>query len=562
MKRLITIIALLAICMSCTVVYGADLTNNEYGDKADSWRYKNGQPIDSLLRTSERAVPYHPEATLTGIDVSHHQGEIDWEKVKAAGIDFAIIRCGWGMDDPGQDDRYFERNVKECERLDIPYGVYLYSYADSTYRAGREADHVLKMIEGHNLSYPVFYDMEDNSVLGNRTKAENVALMASVATAFCEKIEAAGYPAGVYANTNWWNNYLTDSCFDQWHRWVAQYNVECTYKGKYGIWQYTSDGRVNGIDGRVDMNFQIGYPEDHGSPVNRIIRYAGIDRYDTAIFCADNLKIQMENEQFDNIIVASGENYPDALAGSYLAKVKHSPIVLTSATVDDMVAEYAGYSLSEDGTVYLLGGTGAVTAELEQMLDDRGINVKRLAGNNRYDTNIAILKEANVADEDILICSGDGFADSLSASAVGLPIMLVNSEITEVQQEYLDSLDTEKMYLVGGTGAVNKDIEEYLAKKYEIKRFAGITRYATSALVAGEFFPQAETAVLAYAQNFPDGLSGGPLAISMDSPLLLVDNNSYNDAAEYASKAGIIRTVILGGPALISDEIANNILIR
>lgn len=138
----------------------------EKNDLANSWRYTNGELTATEVKPKARAVSNAWEwtdegyissngsviegAKYKGIDVSEHNGKIDWKKVKADGIDFAIIRCGYGMDDPEQDDDYWEYNVSECERLGIPYGVYLYSYADSTTRASKEADHTLRLLEGHN----------------------------------------------------------------------------------------------------------------------------------------------------------------------------------------------------------------------------------------------------------------------------------------------------------------------------------------------------------------------------------------------------------------------------
>lgn len=185
-----------------------------------------------------------------GIDVSTYQGIIDWDKVKADGIDFAILRCGYGSDLTYQDDGQFKRNAKECERLGIPYGVYLYSYANDIEKACSEADHVLRVIKGFKLDYPVFYDLEDAKTTGKCGKD----MIARIAEAFCNRIEKAGYKVGIYANLSWFNNLLTDKVFDKWDRWVAQYNNECTYKGAYTMWQYTSSGKVNGINGLVDMN--------------------------------------------------------------------------------------------------------------------------------------------------------------------------------------------------------------------------------------------------------------------------------------------------------------------
>lgn len=238
--------------------------NNETGlddkreDKANSWRYKDGQRIDVSSEgngISTFSMSFLPEgASAQGIDVSSWQGVIDWQKVKDAGIDFAIIRLGWWVDGK---DAYLERNVAECERLGIPWGAYLYSYCSNPSQASAEADHALDLLgelkaKGYTPDLPVYFDMEDNALLnGNRD-------FAGMATQFCSKIEAAGYMAGVYANLNWWNNNLTSSVFDSWNRWVAQYYSACTYEGTYSAWQYTSRGSVPGISGNVDLNWWYG----------------------------------------------------------------------------------------------------------------------------------------------------------------------------------------------------------------------------------------------------------------------------------------------------------------
>lgn len=176
------------------------------------------------------------------IDVSHHNGTIDWESVKASGIDGAIIRCGFGSDIASQDDTQWERNADECTRLGIPFGVYLYSYATTDSMAKSEAEHVLRLIKGYKLSYPVYYDLEENGTESGAAERARI---------FCEAIEAAGYWAGVYANKNWWDNYLTG--LTEYTRWVARYNSTLGMDN-VDMWQYTSDGSVTGISGRVDMN--------------------------------------------------------------------------------------------------------------------------------------------------------------------------------------------------------------------------------------------------------------------------------------------------------------------
>lgn len=181
------------------------------------------------------------------IDVSKHQGKIDWEQTKAH-IDGAIIRCGYGQDIKSQDDQYFKYNADECIRLGIPFGVYLYSYAKTIEAAKSEAAHVLRLIEPYKgkLSFPVYYDLEE---AGTQNGAVERALV------FGDLIEKAGFWHGIYANQYWWRTYLKDG-LDKYTKWVAKYSntKPSGISGTYDIWQYTSDGAVAGINGRVDMN--------------------------------------------------------------------------------------------------------------------------------------------------------------------------------------------------------------------------------------------------------------------------------------------------------------------
>ena len=186
----------------------------------------------------------------TGIDVSELQGKIDWEKVKNDCIEFAILRCGYGMDFSNQDDVEYERNANECERLGIPYGVYLMSYANTVEKARSEAKHVLRLIEGRKISLGVWHDIEDNGTSG----AINKETLTNIINTFCNTIKNAGYKVGVYANLNWLENKIEKTIKDNYDIWVAQYYSKCEYEGKYIMWQHTSSGKVNGISTNVDMN--------------------------------------------------------------------------------------------------------------------------------------------------------------------------------------------------------------------------------------------------------------------------------------------------------------------
>lgn len=207
---------------------------------------------DVLNVATRRVMVYHNE--FRGIDVSAHNGEINWDKVKASGIDFAIIRCGYGKDDVKQDDKYFVRNISECERLGIPYGVYLYSYALNVNDAVSEANHVLRLIKGHNPRYGIFIDMEDADGYKARNGMPSNKTLADICDTFCSIMKSNGYRTGVYASLDWWNNKLNDTRLNNYDRWVAQWNTHCDYEGEFVMWQYTSNGVVDGINGRVDMN--------------------------------------------------------------------------------------------------------------------------------------------------------------------------------------------------------------------------------------------------------------------------------------------------------------------
>ena len=299
----------------------------------------------------------------------------------------------------------------------------------------------------------------------------------------------------------------------------------------------------------------------------RIERIAGKTRYNTAFMAADKLKKELKVDKFDNIVIASGTNFPDALAGAYLAKVKNAPVLLARRQEAAAVADYVRNNMKEGGTVYILGGTGAVPSDMEEALKAQGITkAKRLKGKNRYQTNIAILEEAGVKGEDILVCAGEGYADSLSASATGRPVLLVGGKLLPEQEDYLKSIKTKisgNVYAIGGKGAVSESVfkEVCAYAKGEKERLSGTTRYTTSKAVADKFFPGIHnTVVLAYAQDYPDGLAGGPVAYAMNSPLLLVVSSNTAAAKEYATAHASKKCIILGGNSLISDAAALNIV--
>ena len=254
------------VVLSCFMVFNTaylpsyaedEMSYYEQNDLANSFRYTDGQMKDrgdanyAARATTNSGWPNDPKAICKGIDVSYHNGTIDWKRVKQSEVEYAIIRCGYGTNDKNQDDKKWEENVKGCIDNNIPYGVYLYSYADTVEKASSEADHAIRLLQGKKFKYPVYYDLEEDKLRDKLSKQT----IADIAQTFCDKLSAKGYTVGIYANKDWFTNYLTDSRFNNWTKWVAQYNTVCNYKGKYDMWQCSSTGRVPGISGNVDLNY-------------------------------------------------------------------------------------------------------------------------------------------------------------------------------------------------------------------------------------------------------------------------------------------------------------------
>lgn len=286
---------------------------------------------------------------------------------------------------------------------------------------------------------------------------------------------------------------------------------------------------------------------------NNVIRIAGSNRYNTAFMIAEKFRQNNNVQRFGSIVIASGKNFADALAGSYLAGKANAPILITNGNNANELKNFVIKNLKTGGTVYLLGGETAVSKTIENCLYGFG-NIKRLAGANRYETNLKILKEAGVKNEDILICTGKSFADSLSASAAKRPILLVGKSLTKDQKAFLNTLNGNKLYIIGGTGAVSEQIANELNVYGQPERISGAGRYETSVLFAEKFFSQPKQVVLTYGKNFPDGLCGSSLALSLDAPLILTETGKETHAASYVISNGIRSGVVLGGESLISDN--------
>ncbi|MDO4566010.1 MAG: glycoside hydrolase family 25 protein [Oscillospiraceae bacterium] len=193
---------------------------------------------------------------LAGIDVSVFQGDIDWAAVRAAGIDFAIIRAGLRGYESGTvfEDENLETNLKGATEAGMPIGVYFYSQAATEAEAVEEAEFVLERIEGYEISWPVVFDMEEVNSSTSRTLALSAAQKTDIAIAFCERVKQAGYTPMIYGNMRWFAENMELDRLEDYDKWFAQYFSRPHYPYEYTIWQYTHTGAVDGISGNVDLN--------------------------------------------------------------------------------------------------------------------------------------------------------------------------------------------------------------------------------------------------------------------------------------------------------------------
>ena len=186
------------------------------------------------------------------IDVSSHQSMIDWDRVKLEGdIDGVILRIAAGCE---KEDTMLARNISELQRLGIPYGIYIYSYAENYYEGSLYANFTLKMIRKYNMNptLGIYLDLESNNITSYMGTYE----YEQVTRGFMDVMNANGYGAisKIYTYTNYAETVLNSAYLRSLITWIAQYNHNCTYNGSYSSWQYTSEGQIPGISGNVDIN--------------------------------------------------------------------------------------------------------------------------------------------------------------------------------------------------------------------------------------------------------------------------------------------------------------------
>lgn len=302
-------------------------------------------------------------------------------------------------------------------------------------------------------------------------------------------------------------------------------------------------------------------------------RIGGINRYETAVQIAEKLY----NGQIENVVVASGENFPDALSGAVLAKKVNGPILLLNKTVDSSseTLNYIKEKVNKAGKIYILGGAGAISQEFIEFFKSCGFkeeNLIRFAGQDRKETSLLISKEVNAPKgTPIVIASGATFPDALTiapiAAKMGWPILLVDQNtIEQTLESYLVENTPQRVYIVGGNGVVSENsrlrIKNILGTSDEnIIRLGGKNRYETSRIINSTFVQNPSEIVMTSGTNFPDSLTGSLYAVMNNAPIVLSDENGTKEAEGYVKFVGINRSdknpiplTVLGLQGAVSDE--------
>lgn len=305
----------------------------------------------------------------------------------------------------------------------------------------------------------------------------------------------------------------------------------------------------------------------------QVNRHSGNDRYETAKAISE----QFNNGTIQDVIITSGNNFPDALSASVLAKKLNAPILLVDRNVQGSseALNYVSQHLSKTGIVHIIGGTGIIGTEFETKLNQMGYaNIDRIGGYDRYDTDVLIGQKLNVAkNTPVVIASGENFPDALSISSVassnGYPILLVSSDMAQGVKDFIVNDQPSKVIIVGGTSVVSDSIKTQLANlvpNAEITRLSGQDRFDTAGQIVSTYVKNPKNIYLASGLNFPDALAGSVLASVTGDPILLIDPSLGTvppaiEAYLKQLKSNNVRPNIVsfGGTAVVPDVVVKNV---
>lgn len=383
--------------------------------------------------------------------------------------------------------------------------------------------------------------------------------------AFYKKLYIKGYddPSRAFVPTYLWdtkNNEIVDSGV----KILMMY--EESYYGEYKKGLEGNNNQDNAEDNTpssptedTEDNMDNGSSGFNIKDIN-IKRFNGKSRVDTALEVAKHL------DKKDNIIIASGLNYPDALGASLLSEKLNAPIVLSIKTQEDnKVISYISENVNVGGNVYILGGEGSVSKDLESTLKEKGYTIIRLSGKDRYETNVSILNHVEVSKgTPVFIVSGNNFPDALSVSGISAirkyPILMVDKNTLNAEtEEYLKNLQPSKIYMIGSSYTISDNVENKIKSicNSTIERVYGKDRYDTSVKLYKSFITDKTNVVLASGKNFPDALSSTLLSVNNNTTTLLVGDSLKSEHTSIIK--GCKNLYILGGEGSIKTSLIENI---
>lgn len=334
----------------------------------------------------------------------------------------------------------------------------------------------------------------------------------------------------------------------------SDYTVSYNNNLNVGTATVTIAGTGNYV-GSVSKNFNI-LKKNYNSS-----RLSGKNRFSTAISIAK----EYSSQKLNAVVLANAYNFPDALAGSSFATQKKAPILLVgNSSNDSETLNYMKANLNTSGTVYLLGGESVITTATVNKIKAAGFkNIVRLGGQNRYATNINIVNNMNIpTGTSVVIANAKSYADSLAisgfAGAKGMPIFLTNSgEISKEVLNKIGQIKPSNIYIIGGETVVSSSVANKLSSYGKVERLGGKTRIETALEIAKKFSTsETSTAMIAYAKNFPDALTGSVLASKTSSPIILVDNE-VSAQKVFLDSRKFNKLYILGGNNAVPDNIVN-----
>lgn len=298
------------------------------------------------------------------------------------------------------------------------------------------------------------------------------------------------------------------------------------------------------------------------TPVKNIVRIQGTDRFKTSKAIAEEVN---SNTMLENVVIASGYDFPDGLSGGTLAKKLNAPLLMAGNMPDSSDAmNYISEHLKQNGNVYILGGTGVVSQDTQNYLTQKGYMVVRICGKDRFETNNSIINNLKVQEgTPVFISNAYGFADALSASGIsaikGYPILLTkNNELPDFIKKQLSSIKPSKIYIVGGTGMISSDEENQiksLMPSSEIIRLSGSDRYETSINLYKYFDLDTKSIILASGRSFPDALSGSLLSAKFNASMVLCDENNLEPQQNEFNEKSIENYYLLGGTGALSTNV-------